>query len=62
MPMPSRRPFEAEARVRVRVIPYGFCGGQTGNGTGLSTSSSIIPVNIIPPWFSIFIYHLRDEQ
>ena len=39
----SRRPLNAEARVRSLVSPCGICGGQSGTGTGLS------PVNFIPP-------------
>jgi hypothetical protein len=31
-------------------------------GAGFSPSSLGLPVNIIPPWLSIFIYHLRDEK
>jgi hypothetical protein len=30
----SRRPLTAESLVRDRVNPYGFCGGQSGTGTG----------------------------
>jgi hypothetical protein len=30
----SCRPVTAEARVRSRVVPCGFCGGQRGTGTG----------------------------
>jgi hypothetical protein len=39
----SRRPLTAEARVRDRVNPCGICGGQSGTGTGFSTSSSVFP-------------------
>jgi hypothetical protein len=39
----SRRPPTAEARVRSRVSPCGICGGQSGIGTGFSTSSLVIP-------------------
>jgi hypothetical protein len=26
------------------------------------TNEEFYPVDIIPPWFSMFIYHLGDEQ
>jgi hypothetical protein len=41
-------PFNAEAW----VSPCGVCGGQSGTGTGFSPSSSVFPVNIIPPSLS----------
>jgi hypothetical protein len=56
----SRLPLTAEARVRPRVNPYGICG-QSGSGKGLFPSSSISPVNIIPPSLSNS-YQLGDEQ
>jgi hypothetical protein len=58
----SRPPLAAEAWVHARVSPCGMCGGQSGIGTGLSPSSSVFPVNIIPPWLSIVVYHLGDKQ
>jgi hypothetical protein len=48
----SRRPLTAEAR----VSPCGICGGQSGTATGLSPSSSVSPVDIIPPWLSTHTY------
>ena len=39
----SRRPFTAEARIRSRVSPCEICGGQSGNGTGFSPSTSVFP-------------------
>jgi hypothetical protein len=58
----SFQPVTAESRVRARVNPCGICGGQSGNGTGFSQSSSAFPVNIFPSRLSILVYHLRDEQ
>jgi hypothetical protein len=58
----SRRPLTAESRVRIRVNPCGICGVQSGTTTGFSPSSSVLPVNIIPPSLSILIYHTGDEQ
>ena len=39
----SRRPLTAEARLRSRVGPCGICGGQSGTGTGFSTSTPVFP-------------------
>jgi hypothetical protein len=38
-----RRPLTAEAQVRDRVNACGICGGQSGTGTGFSSSSSSFP-------------------
>jgi hypothetical protein len=39
----SRRPPTAKARVRSRVDPCGICGGESGTGTGFSSSTSVLP-------------------
>jgi hypothetical protein len=52
----SRRPSTAEAWVRARVSPFGFCGGQSGIETGFSPSSSVSPVSIIPLELHIYVY------
>jgi hypothetical protein len=52
----SRWPLTADARVRVRVDPYGICGGQSGTGAGSSPSSSVSPCqyhSTIAPYSSI---------
>jgi hypothetical protein len=58
----GRRPLTAEASVRARISPCGNCGGKTGTRAGFSPSSSVSPVSIIPPWLSMFVYHLGNEQ
>jgi hypothetical protein len=57
----SRLPLIAEAQIRARVNPCGICGGQSGTGTGFPQSSSVSPVNIIPPSLSNS-YHLGYEN
>ena len=39
----SRQPLTAEARVRSRPSPCIICGGQSGTGTGFSSSTSVLP-------------------
>jgi hypothetical protein len=58
----SRRPLTAESRVRAWVNPSGIYGGHSGTGTGFLRVLRFSPVNVIPPSFSILIYHLGDEQ
>jgi hypothetical protein len=58
----SRRPLTTQAQVCARVSPCWICGGQNVTGTGFSPSSSLSPVNIIPPLLSIPIHHIGDEQ
>jgi hypothetical protein len=55
-------PLTAESRVRSRIGPCDICGGQSGTGTVFSPSSSAVPFNFIPLWFSVLIYHLGDEK
>jgi hypothetical protein len=56
------RSLTAKVWVRARFSTCGICGRQSGTGTGLSPSSSVFPVSFIPPWLSILIYRLGDEQ
>jgi hypothetical protein len=53
----SRRPTTAEIWVHARVSPHRICDGNIGT-VGFSRSSSVSPVNVIPPWLSMVIYHL----
>jgi hypothetical protein len=48
----SRWPLTAEARVRARADP---CGILVDNVARFSPSSSVFPVNIIPPLFHIHL-------
>jgi hypothetical protein len=54
----SHQPLTTEAQVSL----CGTCGEQSSTGTGFSLSFQFSPVNIIPPWLSILIYHLDDEH
>jgi hypothetical protein len=56
----------AQADVRqpltVKVQVRSICSGQSGTGTGFSSSSLVSPVNIMPLWLSILIYNVGDGQ
>jgi hypothetical protein len=39
----SRRPLTLEARIRVRIVQCGICGGQSGAATDFSPSSLVFP-------------------
>jgi hypothetical protein len=54
----SRWPLTAESRVSAQVDPCVICGGTE---IGFSPSFTVYPVRIIPPLFSILIYHLGDK-
>jgi hypothetical protein len=58
----SRRPLTAEGRVLTLVRPCGICGGQSGTGILFPRVFQFLPANIIPPWLSMLLYHLGDEQ
>jgi hypothetical protein len=58
----NRRPLTPESQVHTHVNLCGICGGQSGTGTDFSLSSSVSPVNIIPPRISMLIYHQGDEK
>jgi hypothetical protein len=44
-----------------RSVMCGNCGGR-GTCTGFSPSSSVFPVNIIPPGHDTHVCHLVDKQ
>jgi hypothetical protein len=50
------------AQVHAQGSPCGICGGQNDNVTGLPQSSSVFPINIIPPPLHIHSYHLGAGQ
>jgi hypothetical protein len=58
----GRWPLTAEARVRSQVSPRGINGGQSGAGIGFYRVIRFYPVNIIPPWHSIYIYYMGNER
>jgi hypothetical protein len=53
----TSRPLTTEALVRALVNLCGIYGRQSVPVTGLSRSSSVFPVSIIPPWLFILIFH-----
>jgi hypothetical protein len=59
----SHQPLTAEAQVHARVSLCWICGGQSSTGTGFSPSSSVSPVNIIPPCspFSYIIWGVNNR-
>jgi hypothetical protein len=58
----SRRLLTTDTRVRAQGNPCGICGKQSGTGTDFSKSHFVFLVNIIPPWLSVLMYDLGDEQ
>jgi hypothetical protein len=53
----SRLPLTAEIRVRAWVSACGICGGESSTGKDILRVCLFSPVDIIPPWLSILIYH-----
>jgi hypothetical protein len=58
----SHRPLTAEAGFHARVLACGICCSQYGTESCISSRLSVLPVNIITPWLSVFIYHLEDKE
>jgi hypothetical protein len=58
----SRRSLTVEARVRVRVSPRGVSWWIKWHWDRFLQSLSVSSVRIIPPWLTMLIYHLKDEQ
>jgi hypothetical protein len=58
----SHRLLTADARVRTRVNQRVIFGGQNNTVANFFPSFSVSPVSIIPPWLSMLICHLGDEQ
>jgi hypothetical protein len=50
-----------EARAHTHVRPCRISGGQNGSGTRFPHSSSVFPVNIIPPWLCILWWMNRGS-
>jgi hypothetical protein len=57
----SFRPLTGEVRVRARVNLCRICGGQSGTDTGFYPSSSVFPVNDIPPSLSKLISYVGEQ-
>jgi hypothetical protein len=55
-------PLTVETWLHVWVSPYGICGGKVALGQVFLQVLQFSPISIIPPWLSILIYHLGDEQ
>jgi hypothetical protein len=58
----SRRHLIAEAWFRFGISPRENSAGQSGTRIGFLRVLLVSPVDIIPLWLSIIIYHLRKEQ
>ena len=57
-----QRPFAAEAWTQIQRSKCGICGGHSGTGTGLFSSTSVSPVSVIRPVlhaYILFVYHRR---
>jgi hypothetical protein len=52
----SHRPLTAEARARYQISLCKIYGGQSGNRTGFSPSTSVFPSSIIPPMLHTHVH------
>jgi hypothetical protein len=55
-------PLTAESQVRAGSVHVGFVVDKVALGQASLRVLRFSPVNIIPPWLSILIYQLGDEQ
>jgi hypothetical protein len=56
----SRWPLTADTWVHALVSPCGFVVDEVALGQGFLRVLPFSPVNIVPPWLSILMYHLDD--
>jgi hypothetical protein len=58
----SHRPIIVVALVRARPVHMGFVINNAALGQGFLRVLRLFLVSIIPPWLSLLICHLGDEQ
>jgi hypothetical protein len=58
----SRRPVAAKAMFAVGSLRVGFVVDKVALGQVFIRILLVFPLSITPPWLSVLIYHMRDEQ